>query len=368
MDAVKSSATGSVKGSIETPAARTGWFRIKLSPLVARRWQNFKANRLGFWSLWIFLALYLISLCAELVANDRPLLVSYKGELYTPALVAYPETTFGGEFLTEADYRDPAVRQLIEDGDGWATWPIIPYHYKTIDYDSPDPFPAAPSMQHWAGTDDQGRDVIARLIYGFRLSVTFGLILTLLSSVIGIAAGAVQGFFGGWTDLIMQRAIEIFQSIPLLYLLIIVASLVQPTFFTLLGVLLLFSWMALVRVVRAEFLRARNLEYVRAARAMGLSSTKIMARHILPNAMVATLTFLPFILNGSIITLTSLDFLGFGLPRGSPSIGELLSQARNNLNSPWLGIAGFLTMATMLSLLIFVGEAVRDAMDPRRSK
>jgi microcin C transport system permease protein len=270
--------------------------------------------------------------------------------------------------LGEADYTDPAVQQLIEDGDGWAVWPLIPFHYTTIDYDSTEHFPSPPSTRHWAGTDDQGRDVLARLIYGFRLSVTFGIILTILSSIIGIAAGAVQGFFGGWTDLLMQRAIEIFQSIPLLYLLIIVASLVTPSFFTLLAVLLLFSWMALVRVVRAEFLRARNLEYVRAARALGLDNSRIMVRHILPNAMIATLTFLPFVLNGSIILLTSLDFLGFGMPRGSPSIGELLNQARSNLNSPWLGIAGFITMATMLSLLIFIGEAVRDAFDSRRSR
>lgn len=356
------------RGMVETEVPSKRWLRLRVSPITRRRWQNFKGNRLGFWSLWIFVALYAFSLCAELVANDKPLLLSYRGELYTPVLVSYPETEFGGDFLTETDYKDPAVQQMIEDGDGWAIWPIIRFHYRTIDYDIEETLPAPPSARHWAGTDDQGRDVMARLIYGFRLSVTFGLILTLLSSIIGIAAGAVQGFFGGWTDLLMQRAIEIFQSIPLLYLLIIVASLVTPSFFTLLGVLLLFSWMALVRVVRAEFLRARNLEYVRAARALGLGNVRIMIRHILPNAMVATLTFLPFIINGSIIILTSLDFLGFGLPRGSASIGELLNQARNNLNSPWLGIAGFLTMAVMLSLLIFIGEAVRDAMDSRRSR
>lgn len=340
--------------------------RFRMTPLTRRRWANFKAHKRGYYSLWIFLILYAVSLCAELVANDKPLIVSYKGSLHVPAFVAYPETAFGGQFETEADYSDPVVKALIKEN-GWAVWPIIPYSFKTIDYDVPDALPMGPSDRHWLGTDDQGRDVMARLIYGFRLSVSFGLLLTLFSSVIGITAGAIQGFFGGWTDLLLQRAIEIFQSLPLLYLLIIVSTMVQPGFFTLLGVLLLFSWMALVRVVRAEFLRARNLEYVRAARALGLKSSTIMFKHILPNAMVATITFLPFVLNASITTLTSLDFLGFGLPRGSPSLGELLSQARNNLNAPWLGVSGFMVMAIMLSLLIFIGEAVRDAFDPRRS-
>jgi microcin C transport system permease protein len=340
--------------------------RFRLTPLTRRRWATFRAHKRGYWSLWIFLTLYLVSLCAELVANDKPLFVWHKGGAYAPALVAYPETAFGGQFETEADYSDPAVQKMIADN-GWALWPLIPYSYKTIDYDIGAELPDGPSARHWLGTDDQGRDVLARLIYGFRLSVSFGLLLTVFSSMIGVAAGAVQGFFGGWTDLLLQRAIEIFQSLPLLYLLIIVSTMVQPGFFTLLGVLLLFSWMALVRVVRAEFLRARNLEYVRAARALGLRNGKIMFKHILPNAMVATLTFLPFVLNASITTLTSLDFLGFGLPRGSPSLGELLSQARNNLNAPWLGVSGFMVMAIMLSLLIFIGEAVRDAFDPRRS-
>ncbi|MBT2188241.1 ABC transporter permease [Sphingobium nicotianae] len=346
----------------DEPAVR--FFRV--TPLTRRRWANFRAHKRGYWSLWIFITLYLVSLCAELVANDRPLLVWHDGAVYAPAFKAYPETAFGGQFETEADYSDPVVQQLIAR-DGWAIWPIIPFGYRTIDYDTDQPLPVGPSSRHWLGTDDQGRDVLARLIYGFRLSVTFGLLLTVFSSVIGITAGAIQGFFGGWTDLLLQRAIEIFQSLPLLYLLIIVSTMVQPGFFTLMGVLLLFSWMALVRVVRAEFLRARNLEYVRAARALGLKNSKIMFKHILPNAMVATITFLPFVLNASITTLTSLDFLGFGLPRGSPSLGELLSQARNNLNAPWLGIAGFSVMAIMLSLLIFIGEAVRDAFDPRRS-
>jgi microcin C transport system permease protein len=350
--------------AIEPPVEPVRGFRF--TPLTRRRWATFRAHKRGYWSLWLFLALYVISLCAELVANDKPLFVWHDGGAYVPALVAYPETAFGGQFETEADYSDPAVQKMIADN-GWAIWPIIPYSYKTIDYDIGAELPDGPSARHWLGTDDQGRDVLARLIYGFRLSVSFGLLLTVFSSMIGVAAGAVQGFFGGWTDLLLQRAIEIFQSLPLLYLLIIVSTMVQPGFFTLLGVLLLFSWMALVRVVRAEFLRARNLEYVRAARALGLRNGKIMFKHILPNAMVATLTFLPFVLNASITTLTSLDFLGFGLPRGSPSLGELLSQARNNLNAPWLGVSGFMVMAIMLSLLIFIGEAVRDAFDPRRS-
>lgn len=346
----------------EEPAAR--FFRV--TPLTRRRWANFKAHKRGYWSLWIFVALYILSLCAELVANDKPLLVWHDGGLYAPAFKGYPETAFGGQFETEADYSDPVVKAMI-DRSGWAIWPIIPFDYRAVDYDVGEPLPVGPSARHWLGTDDQGRDVLARLIYGFRLSVTFGLLLTLFSSVIGVTAGAIQGFFGGWTDLLLQRAIEIFQALPLLYLLIIVSTMVQPGFFTLMGVLLLFSWMALVRVVRAEFLRARNLEYVRAARALGLRNSKIMFKHILPNAMVATITFLPFVLNASITTLTSLDFLGFGLPRGSPSLGELLSQARNNLNAPWLGVSGFMVMAIMLSLLIFIGEAVRDAFDPRRS-
>ncbi|MCW2337038.1 microcin C transport system permease protein [Sphingobium sp. B2D3A] len=339
----------------------------RMSPLTRRRWANFKANKRGYWSLWIFLALYAVTLCAELIANDKPILLSYRGEIYAPVLRAYPETTFGGVFETEANYQDPAVRAMIAEGDGWAIWPIIPYSYRTIDYDIPVTAPSPPSARHWLGTDDQARDVLARIIYGFRLSVTFGLLLTFFSSIIGITAGAIQGYFGGWTDLIFQRCIEIVQSLPMLYLLIIMASFLTPSFFTLLGALLLVSWMTLVHVVRAEFLRARNLDYVRAARALGLGNRTIMFRHILPNAMVATITFLPFIVSSSITILTALDFLGFGMPRGSPSIGELLNQAKNNLYAPWLGIAGFAVMATMLSLLIFIGEAARDAFDPRKS-
>lgn len=338
---------------------------MALSPLNQRRWDNFKANRRGWWSLWLFLLLFLGSLGAELIANDKPLLVSYDGHWYTPAWKLYPETTFGGDFETEADYRDPYLKELIE-AKGWMLWPLIPYSYQTINYDLPVPAPAPPSDENWLGTDDQGRDVTARLIYGFRLSVLFGLILTLASSVIGIAAGAVQGFFGGWVDLIGQRFIEIWSGLPVLFLLIIMASIVQPSFWWLLALMLLFSWTSLVGVVRAEFLRGRNLDYVRAARALGAGNANIMFRHVLPNAMVATLTFMPFILSGSITTLTSLDFLGLGLPPGSPSLGELLAQGKANLQAPWLGITAFVVLAVMLSLLVFIGEAARDAFDPRK--
>jgi len=336
-------------------------------PLARRRWAVFKANKRGYWSLWMFLALYGLSLCAELIANDKPILLSHQGDIYAPVFKTYPETVFGGEFETEPDYHDPYVQGLILQGDGWMLWPIVRFSYDTIDYDIGEAVPAAPSSAHWFGTDAQARDVFALLLYGFRLSVTFGLMLTVLSSTIGIIAGAIQGYFGGWTDLLFQRAIEVLQSLPVLYLLIVVASFVKPSFFSILGVLLLVTWMTLVSVVRAEFLRARNLDYVRAARALGLGNRVIMLRHILPNAMVATMTFLPFILSTSISLLTALDFLGFGLPRGAPSIGELLNQAKNNLYAPWLGIAGFAVMATMLSLLIFIGEAARDAFDPRKA-
>jgi microcin C transport system permease protein len=336
-------------------------------PLARRRWASFRAHRRGWWSLWIFLALYALSLCAELIANDKPILLQHRGELYAPVFVEYPETAFGGDFETEADYRDPYVQELILAGDGWALWPIVPFSYDTIDYEIDAPAPTAPSWRHIMGTDTQARDVFALTLYGFRLSITFGLLLTALSSAIGVTAGAVQGYFGGWIDLLFQRGIEILQSLPVLYLLIVMASFVEPGFFSILGVLLLITWMTLVHVVRAEFLRARNLDYVRAARALGLGDRAIMFRHILPNAMVATLTFLPFILSTSITLLTALDFLGFGLPRGSPSIGELLNMARNNLYAWWLGIAGFAVMATMLSLLIFIGEAARDAFDPRKA-
>ena len=340
---------------------------VRITPLSQRRLQAFRANRRGFWALWLFLGLFGLSLFAEFIANDKPLLIRFDGGWYCPVLKTYSETTFGGEFATETDYRDPYVRGLIS-ARGWALWPVIPYSYRTINYDLPVPAPAPPSVENWLGTDDQGRDVMARLIYGFRISVLFGLTLTLFSSVIGVAAGAVQGFFGGLTDLMFQRFMEIWSGMPTLYLLIILASVVTPDFWWLLGLLLIFSWMSLVPVVRAEFLRARNFDYVRAARALGAGNLTIMVRHMLPNAMVATLTFLPFILNGSITTLTALDFLGFGLPPGSPSLGELLSQGKNNLQAPWLGLTAFVVLATMLSLLIFIGEAVRDAFDPRKTQ
>ncbi|HSB61505.1 MAG TPA: ABC transporter permease [Vicinamibacteria bacterium] len=340
--------------------------RRHLSPLTRRRLASFRANRRGYWSLWIFLGLFGLSLAAEVIANDRPLLVRYDGRLYLPVLRTYPETTFGGVFPTEAVYRDPEVATLIREK-GWILWPPIPFRYDTINYDLPVPAPAPPSPVNWLGTDDQGRDLLARLIYGFRISVLFGLVLTLLSSVVGVAAGAVQGYFGGLVDLLFQRFIEIWSGLPVLYLLIILASVVEPTFWWLLGLMLLFSWMSLVAVVRAEFLRARNFDYVRAARALGVRNAVIIVRHVLPNAMVATLTFLPFILNGSITTLTSLDFLGFGLPPGSPSLGEILAQGKANLQAPWLGLTGFTVLAVMLSLLIFIGEAVRDAFDPRKT-
>ncbi|CAK0769068.1 putative oligopeptide ABC transporter membrane subunit YejE [uncultured Gammaproteobacteria bacterium] len=340
--------------------------RAQLSPLTRRRLANFRANRRGWWSLWLFLILFVVTLFAEVIANDKPLLISFKGDWLLPIVSAYPETRFGGEFATEADYRDPEVQRLIS-AEGWMVWPLVPYSYRTINYNLPVPAPAPPSTDNWLGTDDQGRDVVARLIYGFRISVLFGLTLTLLSSVIGVAAGAVQGYFGGRIDLFFQRFIEIWSGMPTLYLLIILASVVTPNFWWLLGLLLLFSWMSLVHVVRAEFLRARNFDYVRAARALGAGDITIMVRHVLPNAMTATLTYLPFILNGSITTLTALDFLGFGLPPGSPSLGELLAQGKANLQAPWLGIAAFTVLAAMLTLLIFVGEAVRDTFDPRKT-
>ncbi|PIT01571.1 peptide ABC transporter permease [Bradyrhizobium nitroreducens] len=360
------------------------------SPLNKRRWQNFKANRRGYWSFWLFIALFVLSLFAELIANDRPFLIKFDGRLYWPAFVTYSETTFGGDFETAADYRDPYLQKLIKDKNGSILWPLIRYSYDTHNLDLPTPAPSAPTWMlteaqckpvvekkglkscrdleyNWLGTDDQGRDVVARLIYGFRISVLFGLCLTIVSSVIGIAAGAVQGYFGGRVDLIFQRFIEIWTAIPSLYLLLILSSVLVPGFFVLLGILLLFSWVSLVGLVRAEFLRGRNFEYIQAARALGVSNPVIMFRHLLPNAMVATMTFLPFIVSSSVMTLTALDFLGFGLPPGSPSLGELLSQAKSNVQAPWLGFSGFFSVAIMLSLLIFIGEAVRDAFDPRKT-
>ncbi|GAB6843521.1 microcin C transport system permease protein [Methylorubrum rhodinum] len=368
--------------------------RRGLSPVNRRRLANFRANRRGTWSAVLFALLFVTSLFAEFIANDRPIVMQYKGEWLFPVLVDYPDEKFGG-FLAQTDYRAPETRREIESN-GWVLWPPIPYSYNTFMSDLPTPSPSPPTWmlsdaqcrpvaeragvkaegrelgcrdieRHWLGTDNASRDVLARVIYGFRISVLFGLVLAGLSSVIGVIAGAVQGYFGGWTDLIFQRVIEIWSAIPTLYLIIIMSAFLVPSFFTLLAILTLFAWTALVGVVRAEFLRARNFEYVRAARALGLSNIRIMTRHLLPNAMVATLTFLPFILNGSITTLTSLDFLGFGLPPGSPSLGELLAQGKDNINAPWLGLTGFFVVAAMLSLLVFAGEAVRDAFDPRKT-
>ncbi|WP_210396288.1 ABC transporter permease [Motiliproteus sediminis] len=340
---------------------------MAMSPINQRRLARFRANRRGYWSLWIFLALFVVSLGAELIANDRPVWVEYRGDSYWPLWNDYPETTFGGDFETATDYTDPyIIEQIKTGGEGRVVWPLIPFSYDTINYNLDQPAPSPPDASNWLGTDDQGRDVLSRVIYGFRISILFALILTGLSSVIGVVAGAVQGYYGGKVDLLFQRFIEIWSGLPVLFLLIILASIVEPNFWWLLGIMLLFSWMQLVDVVRAEFLRGRNLEYVRAARALGLSNRLIMFRHILPNAMVATLTFMPFIFNGSVVTLTALDFLGFGLPPGSPSLGELVAQGKENLHAPWLGITAFVVLSLMLTLLIFIGEAVRDAFDPRK--
>lgn len=360
-----------------------------LSPVNKRRLQNFKANKRGYWSFWIFMVLFVLSLFAELIANDRPIIASYKGELLFPIVVNYPEEKFGG-FLAVTDYRSSFVSDEI-NAHGWMIWPPIRYSYRTVNSEIPHSAPTRPfwlmdkkercsaypkgvddpnciiGNMNWLGTDDQARDVAARMIYGFRISVLFGLTLTIISAIIGVSAGAVQGYFGGWTDLLMQRFIEIWSSVPVLYILLIIASILPPGFFVLLGIMLLFSWVSFVGIVRAEFLRARNFEYVNAARALGVGNWTIMFRHLLPNAMVATLTFLPFILSGSITTLTSLDFLGFGMPPGSASLGELIAQGKRNLQAPWLGLTAFFTMAIMLSLLIFIGEAVRDAFDPRKT-
>ncbi|MFL5259814.1 MAG: ABC transporter permease [Hyphomicrobiales bacterium] len=362
---------------------------VRLSGLNQRRWRLFTSNRRGYWSFWVFLVLCLISAFSPFITNDRPIVASYKGEILFPIFHEYPEEKFGG-FLARTDFRDPFIQDEVSNN-GWMVWPPIRYSYNTVNNALPEPAPARPAFEltreeacakypqgvndpncvfgnlNWLGTDDQGRDVIARLIYGFAISVAFGLILTLFSSIIGILAGAVQGYFGGWTDLLFQRFIDIWTSMPTLYLLIILAAFITPTFWLLLFILVLFSWTALVGVVRAEFLRARNFEYVRAARALGLTDIKIMLKHLLPNALISTVTFMPFILSGSVTTLTALDFLGFGLPPGSPSLGELLNQGKQNLQAPWLGITGFLVVSIMLSLLVFIGEAVRDSLDPRKT-
>lgn len=378
-----------MKPATHAPALASDEARGFFSPTAKRRWQNFKANRRGYWSFWIFLVIFGLSLCAELVANDRPILAFYKGELLVPVLVDYPEEQFGG-FLARTDYRDPFIYEEIE-ANGWMLWPPIRYSYRTANSYIPTSAPTAPfwtmtveercaaypqgaddpgciiGNMNWLGTDDQARDVMARMIYGFRISVLFGLVLTSLSAVVGVSMGAVQGYFGGWTDLLFQRMIEIWSSMPVLYILLIIAAILPPGFWILLSIMLLFSWVSFVGVVRAEFLRARNFEYVNAARALGVGNATIIYRHLLPNAMVATLTFLPFILSGSITTLTSLDFLGFGLPPGSPSLGELIAQGKRNLQAPWLGMTAFFVISIMLSLLIFVGEATRDAFDPRKT-
>ncbi len=337
-----------------------------MSPLNRRRLANFRANRRGWYACWIFLVLFGLSLISEFIANERPILFSKGGEIYMPVLFTYTEEALGGELPTEADYRDAYVQALIIEDDGWMLWPPIRYSQATIDW-SLEVAPAPPGREHWLGTESLGRDIVAQLLYGFRLSVLFGLSLTLMSSIIGITVGALQGYFGGFVDLIGQRFVEIWAGLPLLFLMIILASLIEPNFFWLLALLTLFGWMALVGVVRAEFLRARNFEFVRAARALGVSNRRIIIRHVLPNAMVAALTYLPFLLNGSIATLTALDFLGFGMPYESPSLGRLLGAAQSNLQAPWIAISVFLTIATLLTLLIFIGEAVRDALDPRRT-
>jgi microcin C transport system permease protein len=377
-------------GPVLAPAKR-GW----LTPINRRRWENFKRNRRGYVSLWIFAVLFVISLFAEFIANDKPLYLHMQGRSFFPAFVTYPDTAFGDPgdpnlFGTAADFRDdPYLKELIAKKGGWMIWPPIRFSYDTRVSKPPSPFPSKPTWaltaqdcenaikgnfakcgeaeMNWLGTDQQGRDVVARLIYGFRISVLFGLILTILSSIVGVAAGAVQGYFGGWLDLLFQRFIEIWTSIPELYLLLILSSVLVPGFFVLLGILLLFSWVRLVGLVRAEFLRARNFEYINAARALGVSNVVIIFRHCLPNAMVATMTFVPFILSASVMTLTALDFLGFGMPPGSPSLGELLNEGKESVTAPWLGLSGFFTVAIMLSLLIFIGEAVRDAFDPRKT-
>lgn len=337
-----------------------------MNPIAQRRWNQFKANRRGYYSLWLFLVLFGISLMAEIIANNKPIVMKHQGGYWFPVFISYTEKELGGELSIEAQYADPFVIQLVRDSGGWMLWPPVPYTYNRADRFIDTAAPAPPSAVHWLGTDDRGRDTLARLIYGFRLSVLFGIALTIVSSFIGVSIGALQGYFGGLIDLLGQRAVEIWAGLPVLLLLIILASVVEPNVFWLFGILAMFSWMPLVGLVRAEVLRTRNFEYVRAARALGKNNIGILAGHVMPNAMVATLTFLPFLLSGAVTTLTALDFLGFGLPAGSPSLGEMLAQGKNNLHAPWLGLTGFFTLGLMLTLLIFVGEAVRDALDPRK--
>ncbi|GLS18188.1 ABC transporter permease [Labrys miyagiensis] len=376
-----------MEASLLKPAKKS---RFELTPLNRRRWRNFKANKRGFWSLWIFLVVFVLSMGAEFIANDKPLVIYDRGHLYTPVFHTYTETDFGGDFETDADYRDPFLAKLLADRGAFVLWPPIRYGPQTRNLNPPVGVPSPPTWAlsddqckaaaqanggstcrdiewNWLGTDDTARDVLARVIYGTRISLLFGLILTVFSSLIGVAAGAIQGYFGGWIDLVGQRVIEVWNALPSLYLLIIISAVLTPGFWILLGILLLFSWTALVQLVRAEFLRARNLEYVRAAKALGLSDAAIMIKHLLPNATVATLTMLPFILSSSVATLTALDYLGLGLPPGTASLGELLKQAAAKPDAYWLSISGFLVTALLLSLMILIGEAVRDALDPRKT-
>ncbi|CAI8708993.1 ABC transporter permease [Pseudomonas sp. IT-P395] len=338
---------------------------LTLSPIGQRRWARFKTHRRGWWSLWLFLALFGLSLGGELVANDKPLLVTYQGDWYFPAFKRYTEQDFAGELPFQPDYRSAQVRQLIEGQGGRMWFAPIPFAFDTVNYDLTEPAPSPPSGDNWLGTDDQARDVLARVIFGTRVSLLFALALTAASALIGIAAGALQGYYSGWVDLIGQRLLEVWSGLPVLYLLIILSGFVEPNFWWLLGIMALFSWLSLVDVVRAEFLRSRGLEYVKAARALGVGDAQVIVRHILPNAMSATLTYLPFILTGAIATLSALDFLGFGMPAGSASLGELIGQGKSNLQAPWLGFTAFFALALILSLLVFIGEACRDAFDPR---
>lgn len=338
-----------------------------MSPIMHARIQRFKNNKLGFSCLLIFMVIFFLSLCAELIANEKPLIIKYEQELYFPVLKKYPETTFGGIFETEADYKDPIVQALI-DAKGWSVWPIIKYAHQTHNFELTVPVPSPPTAQNWLGTDDQGRDVMARVLYGLRVSLLFGFALTLFASLIGIAVGAIQGYYGGWVDLIGQRILEVWGGLPTLFMVMILVSMFTPSVYWLFLIMLLFGWPALVGLVRAEFLKARNLDYVRAARSLGVNDSKIMFRHILPNAMSSTLSQLPFMLTANITALTALDFLGYGLPPDAASLGELLLQGKNNLNAPWLALSGFFSLAIVLSLLIYIGEATRDAFDPRRNK
>jgi microcin C transport system permease protein len=336
-----------------------------MSPVMQARLRRFKKNKLGFSCLIVFLVIFGLSCVSEIIANDKPLIVKYDQSYYFPVLKSYPETTFGGVFETEADYKDPAVVQLIDE-QGWALWPLIRYSYQTPNYELAEPVPSPPTAQNWLGTDDQGRDVVARILYGLRVSLLFGLALTFFASVIGVIVGAIQGYYGGWVDLIGQRVLEVWGGLPTLFMVMILVSMFTPSVYWLFVIMLIFGWPTLVGLVRAEFLRARNFDYVRAARSLGVKDSTIMFRHILPNAMSSTLSQLPFMLTANITALTALDFLGYGLPPEAASLGELLLQGKNNLTAPWLALSGFFSLAIVLSLLIYIGEATRDAFDPRR--